>query len=176
MLCLDADDQSVDPGFIHERVQPRRVEQDGRRASGCPYRWHWRLWSASQWFPRFLLFLSPAAIYCRRSLILSTPARAQPSSSLAPRERLRRLLLLSPSLSHLFETPPPKNITCGSKNSGAIEIFALRAFRQRQRVAFERRTWGRPCRARYRAERAPTPSPRTVATSTPSASTYRAVS
>src|SRR6266567_2196841 len=55
-----------------------------------------------------------------RSRILSSPACAQPSSSLAPGAPAAPMEPMTSSPS-LITTPPPKNMTCGSLASGAIE-------------------------------------------------------
>src|SRR3984893_19366904 len=62
--------------------------------------------------------------YFRRSRILASPARAQLSSSLAPGAPLAPMapIVSSPSL---MTIPPPKNMTWGSLESGAIESSPL---------------------------------------------------
>ena len=56
------------------------------------------------------------------SRILSSPERAQASSNLAPGAPLAPIapIVSSPSL---MTTPPPKNITCGSLDNGAISTL-----------------------------------------------------
>src|SRR6478736_8083312 len=53
------------------------------------------------------------------SRILSSPARAQVSSNLAPGAPLAPMAPMVSSL-NLMTTPPPKNRTCGSLANGAI--------------------------------------------------------
>jgi len=58
--------------------------------------------------------------HLNRSRILSRPACAQPSSSFAPGAPAAPMEPMTSSPS-LITTPPPKNMTCGSFASGAIE-------------------------------------------------------
>src|SRR5260370_20480680 len=68
---------------------------------------------------RRTLWLFVGIAYLRRSRILSRPARAQLSSSLAPGAPLAPIapIVSSPSL---ITTPPPNNITLASFATGAI--------------------------------------------------------
>lgn len=98
---------------IHRRglhVRPLASVSGCPCRSGLPVRFRWGRSTASRerQMPHFSL-----------SRIFSSPARAQVSSNLAPGAPLAPIapMVSSPSL---MTTPPPKNITCGSLDNGAI--------------------------------------------------------
>ena len=76
-------------------------------------------------------------LYFNRSRILSRPACAQLSSSFAPGAPAAPIPPMTSS-PNLITTPPPKNITCGSLASGAIEVLAFGVLGQSERVVAKR--------------------------------------
>src|SRR6516162_4728115 len=111
--------------------------------------------------------------YFRRSRIFSNPARAQLSSNLAPGAPLAPIapIVSSPSL---ITIPPPKNMTCGSFASGAIESspFARSA---KAMVSFLKETLVYALSRALSSVCMPAPSPRTATIVAPSASSTTAV-
>lgn len=112
--------------------------------------------------------------YFRRSRIFASPARAQLSSNLAPGAPAAPIepIVSSPIL---MTIPPPKNMTCGSLASGAMESspFARSA---KARVSFLNETLVYALSCALSRVCMPAPSPRSETMVVPSASSTTAVS